>query len=143
MANQKIMGALLARNAALSAGAPPAEASRAAIIGTVFPNPIMGALIGRSLAKKSDVAKPSDGGKDKLTGGYGGREVPAAQEELLADSVGSLADSVGTLAGSVDKSAAAIEALARAGASQQSDPNRITVEKTGAGNPSQASPKKT
>lgn len=138
MANQQIMGALIARNAALSAGAPPAEASRAAIVATIFPNPIMGAVIGRALAKKGDVAKPGQGG-----GGGGGGQLPAPADQPLAGAVDELADSIGVLAGSIDKSAAAIDALAKGGVFQQSAPTRSIVEKAGAGSSSQAVSKKT
>ena len=125
MANQRIMGALLARNAALSSGAPPAEASRAAMIGTIFPNPIAGALIGRALAKKGDVGKPAGG-----DAGPGG-QLPGPPDQALAGAVDELAGSVGALAGSVEKSAAAIEALAKSGTTQQRDSSRIAVEKAG------------
>ena len=132
MANQRVMGALLARNAALSAGAAPEEASRAAMIGTMFANPIAGALVGRALAKKGDVAQPPDGG-----GGGGqlpGPDAPADQP--LAGAIDELADSVGALAGSVEKSAAAVEALAKAGqTASQPDLTKITVEKAAMPNP--------
>ena len=133
MANQRVMGALLARNAALSAGAAPAEASRAAMIGTMFANPIAGALVGRALARKGDVAQPPDGGDD------GGGKLPAppvAAEQPLAGAIDELADSVGALAGSVEKSAAAVEALAKAGqTASQPDLTKITVEKAAMPNP--------
>ena len=140
MANQRIMGALLARNAALSAGAVPAEASRAAIIGTIFPNPIMGALVGRALARKGDDAgKPGGGG-----GSGGGGQLPGpTDQQPLACSVDGLADSVGALATSVDKSATALDALARAGTWSQRDPNKITAtDKSAPANPSQSAQKK-
>lgn len=60
MATQKVVGALMARSAALSAGARPADASRAAVIATMFANPVAGAVVGRALARKSDTPKPSD-----------------------------------------------------------------------------------
>lgn len=138
MSNQQIMGALLARNAALSAGAPPAEASRAALIGTIFPNPIMGALVGRALARKGADDKPSDGSSGGQLPG------PTADEQPLAGAVDELADSVGALATSVDKSATALDALAKASTWSQRDPEKITAtEKANSPSASQASAKKT
>ena len=60
MVISKVLAAALAQKAARSQGASPQDASRAAAVATLFPNPVAGLVVARALSRRRD-PKGSDG----------------------------------------------------------------------------------
>ena len=66
MVISKVLAAALAQKAARSQGASPQDASRAAAIATLFPNPLAGLVVARAIGKPRDQRRDPTG-SDKVT----------------------------------------------------------------------------